>query len=166
MADSSEEVRVALLSCTNATGDALIANGVANINAFMLDVQNNPQHVVTNTLANMPVGQLQSLGNIAGMGNQPTTIQAFAKQKFSADFVALNSKISELGYLKAAQIAAGEAAIHAQYFVGTKADMPKFRDDVQAALTNAAGNVGFIQGHAAAKAAPAGAPAGADVHMG
>ena len=73
-----------------------------------------------------------------------------------------------MGYLKAAQFAAGEAAINAQYYVGAKADMPKFREDVQTALTNAAGNVGFNQGAAAAKAAPApagAAPAGADVHM-
>ena len=162
MDETCEETRVALLSCTNTSGDVIIAAGIASIQANMQRVQNEPQSVVSTALGGMSIGSLQSLGNIAGMGNQPTTVTAFAKHWFAADFRALNSKISELGYLKVAQISAAEAALNAQYFVGAKTDMPKFREDVQKALTQNAGNIGFNQGAAAANAAPA----GGDVPMG
>ena len=134
--EEAEAVRIALLSCTNGSNDPLLANGIARITAYVQEVVNDPQHVVANSLARMNVGQLQSIGSIANMGNTPATIAAFSKQVFATDYAVLSTKISELGYLKAAQIAAGSHAMTGEYYTN-KLDMPKFREDVQTALANA-----------------------------
>ena len=161
IADDAEVVRIALLSCTNGSNDPLLVNGIARINAYAQEVVNDPQSVVGNSLARMSVAQLQSIGSIANMGNTPATIVAFSKQCFAADHAALSSKVSELGYLKAAQVAAGNYAMTGEYHSGTKVDMPKFRDDVQKALTQNAGNLGYQHGAAAAAKAAAKAAAAA-----
>jgi hypothetical protein len=166
MDEKAEEIRVGLLSCTNATNDNLMVVGLNNINMFMNEVRNDPQNVVSSSFDRMNLTQSQTLGSIAAMGNTPATISALSKQIFSGDFQAITSKTSELGYLKAAQITATDCAVMAQYYVGSKPDMPKFRDDLQTALARSAGNVGYQQGAAAAKAAPAPAHAGADAPMG
>jgi hypothetical protein len=153
--DICEAVRVAVLSCTNGTNDAVITGGLANIDRYSVAANNNPDNVVTESLNRMSVEQLTTLCNIAAMENTPTTTAAFAKCVFSTDFQNLTSKTNELGYMKAAQIAVAEKALVSQYYQVSKLDVPKFRNDVQSALTRVAGNVGYQQGAAAAKAAPA-----------
>ena len=164
--EQREDLRVALLSCTNNTNDGMIALGLQHIQTFIQQaIANNPTNVVTNALNTLSIEQLKNISNIAAMGNNPTTIAAFSKAIFATDFNAIQSKIGELNYLKNAQVKTAELAVNTQYYNGTKLDMPKFKEDVMETMTRVAGNAGFASGHAAgqaaaAKAAPKAAPTG------
>ena len=87
------------------------------------------------------------------MDNTPTTIAAFAKTGFALDYNALNAKKMELKYLEDAQCAVAAYALNAQYYNGTKLDIPKFKDDVETAIKNVATGQGYAAGHAAGLAA-------------
>ena len=168
MDDDSETLRISLLTCTNASNDPLIVQGLANIRAFAHTIATDPTRQIGVKFGAMNIAKLQAVGTVANMGNAPATVASLSKQIFADENVAITAKVTELNYLKAAHIAVTQYAVTGEYHNGTKVDMPKLREDVQAYLTGHAVNLGRAEGVAAAakaKAAPAPA-AGPDVHMG
>ena len=163
MGDDGEALRIALLTCTNWFNDPLIVQGLASIRVFATAVENDPTRQIGVKLGEMTIAKLQSVGTVANMGNAPATIASLAKQVFADEQAAITTKVSELNYLKATQIAVTTYALTGEYHNGSKMDMPRFREDVQAYLTGTAVNYGRVQGAAAAAKA---APAGRDVPMG
>ena len=146
-------MRIAVLRCTNATNDPVIVQGLQRIHAYGQEVANHGDNVVVNSLATLTVQQLQNISKVAKMDNTPTTIAAFTKAAFALDFNALNAKKMELKYLEDAQVAVAEYALNAQYYNGTKLDIPKFKDDVETAIKNVATGQGRQEGYAAGHAA-------------
>ena len=138
-----------MLQLTNAGGDAMITQCIGNLNTYIQAIRAAPNTVVSETLDQMTIAQLESMSEIASMGNLPTTVSNFGKQVFSNDFAALSTRSSELGYLKAAQVAVGDLAMMSQYFSQSKPDVPKFRSDIIKSITRLSGAAGAAAANAA-----------------
>ena len=170
MDDDSETLRISLLTCTNASNDPLIVQGLANIRAFAHTIATDPTRQIGVKFGAMNIAKLQAVGTVANMGNAPATVASLSKQMFADENGAIAAKVTELNYLKAAHIAVTQYAVTGEYHNGSKVDMPKLREDVQAYLTGNAVQAGYQQGAVAGAAAAAKAagvpPVGADAPMG
>jgi hypothetical protein len=143
-----------------------IANAVAFVNAFKLNVENDPAYF-KNMICSRNEQQSRSLIAALGTTNKPHKVETLEKIYFSqqiSDFLTLKSDVDALRVIFANSILFGYTVSYAN----NKGEImwETASDNVLTSMTHRAFGAGRAAAKAAPAPAPAPAPAGADVHMG